>query len=248
MTCLEPNVDGVKCYQHIEHHHDLTAFVQEHAALIHKMAWHLKHKLPESVELDDLIQSGLIGLLDAKNTYLKEAGAAFTTYASLKVRCAMYECVRKNSGITRDISQHIKKISAAISRIENNQDGQVSSQAIAAEMGVSAQQYADMTREINAYKSISMHDVEGVEDVACEKSLNPLEVLADESEKGLIKSMLSELPKREQIILALYYTHQLNFKEIGEVMNLTEARISQIHAGLLSKLKRKLTNQHETLI
>lgn len=234
-------MEGVECYERIEHHDDLTGFIQTHASLIHKMAWHIKNRLPTQIELDDLIQSGLIGLLEAKNTFSDTAGASFTTYASLKVRCAMYEFVRKSSGITRDISQNIKKIAASVARIENQCEVGVSDQSIAAEMGISLKKYADMTREISAYKAISMQEPEIVDDVVSGDTLDPLQAVEEEDDRSIIQSVVSDLPKREQMILALYYNNQLNFKEIAHIMDLTEARISQIHATLLEKLKRKLS-------
>jgi RNA polymerase sigma factor for flagellar operon FliA len=242
----EDRVESIKCYEHIGHHVDLTAFVQEHATLVNKMAWHIKNRLPVYIELDDLIQSGLIGLLEAKRTFSEYAGASFTTFASLKVRFAMYEFVRKNSGITRDISQNIKKISESVAEIESQSAGVVSDQAVANKLGVSLKKYTDMMREISAYKSISMHEVVDVDELPCENTMNPLNMLEEDDEKLLIQSMLLELPEREQLILGLYYNNQLNFKEIGMVMDLSEARISQIHSTLLDKLRRKLTYLDES--
>lgn len=234
-------MQGIKCYEHIEHHDDLTGFVQEHASLINKIAWHIKGRLPVTIDMDDLIQSGLIGLLEAKKNFSAQEGASFTTYASLKIRCAIYEFVRKNSGITRDISQNIKKISAAVSRIKNTQDETVSDTAIAKEMGISLKKYADISSEIEAYKLVSTYEVASIEDIASDDLINPLLSVEIDDEKTLIQSVVSDLPKREQLILSLYYSEQLNFKEIGEIVALTEARVSQIHANVLSKLKRKLT-------
>jgi RNA polymerase sigma factor for flagellar operon FliA len=233
----------VECYEHIEHTDDLTAFVQAHAPLINKMAWHIKGRLPSHIELDDLIQSGLIGLLEAKASFSEEKGASFTTYASLKIRCAIYEFVRKQAGITRDISQNIKKISAATSRIENNEETLYSDKAIAHEMGVSLKKYADITREITAYQSINRQE-DVIDEIASDDTNNPLSILEVDSEKSWIKSTVSSLSHREQLILALYYNELLSFKEIAEITDLTEARISQIHSAILSKLKRKLTYQN----
>lgn len=241
-------MQGVTCYEHIEHHEDLTGFVQAHASLINKIAWHIKGRLPVHIELDDLIQSGLIGLLEAKSSFSEKGGASFMTYASLKVRCAIYEFVRKNSGITRDISQNIKKISAAVSRIENAEGVMLSDKTVANEMGVSLKKYADMNREITAYKSVSMQEIAAIEEIPCNETANPLQLLEAEHEKALISSMLNGLPHRDQLILSLYYTNQLNFKEIGKIMDLTEARISQIHSVTLSKLKCKLTNHNESAL
>lgn len=237
-------MNRVECYEHIEQTDDLTAFVEEHASLINKMAWHIKGRLPSHIEIDDLIQSGLIGLLEAKNSFAEEKGAAFTTYASLKIRCAMYEFVRRQVGITRDISQNIKKMSAAIARIDNKDDGLYSDTAVAAEMGVSLKKYQDITREITTYQSINRQE-DSIEEIAADDSNNPLNTLEIDSEKTWIKSVISSLSAREQLILALYYTEQLSLKEIAEITDLTEARISQIHSTLLSKLKHKLTYQNK---
>ena len=241
-------MQGVECYEHISHHDDLTGFVQEHASLINKLAWHIKGRLPQHIELDDLIQSGLIGLLEAKKSFSEKEGASFTTYASLKIRCAIYEFVRKNSGITRDISQNIKKISAAVSRLENRQDTTISNKEIADEMGVSQKKYADITSEITAYKLVSTYEVASIDNIACDNYVNPLFLIEADNEKSLIQSMVQDLPKRDQLILALYYNEQLNFKKIAEIIGLTEARISQIHSTVLSKLKRKIIYQEESTL
>lgn len=238
---------GVESYQRVEHHDDLTGFVQEHSPLIQKIARNLKNHLPQHIEFDDLLQSGLMGLLEAKGSFSEEAGASFVTYASLKIRCAMYEFVRKNSGITRDISQNIKKISEVVTRLDNEDDVHThSDSSIASELGVSLKKYADMTREISTYKSVSSHEVSTIDDIPDEDKANPLYCVEEDDEKSMIKSMLQCLPKREQIILALYYNEQMNLKEIADIMDLTEARISQIHTTCLAKLKQKLTYQYET--
>jgi RNA polymerase sigma factor FliA len=237
-------VNRVECYEHIEQTDDLTAFVEEHASLINKLAWHIKSRLPSHIEIDDLIQSGLIGLLEAKSSFAAEKGAAFTTYASLKIRCAMYEFVRRQAGITRDISQNIKKMSAAIARIENKDDGLYSDKAVAEEMGISLKKYSEITREITTYQSIHRQD-DSIEEIADDDTNNPLHAIEIDSEKSWIKSIISSFSSREQLILALYYNEQLSLKEIADITDLTEARISQIHSTLLSKLKHKLTYQNK---
>lgn len=234
-----------KGYESINAEDDLASFVTLHATLIHKLAKHIKARLPLSIELDDLIQSGLVGLLEARTSYSSDAGASFVTYASLKIRCAMYEFIRKNSGITRDISQNIKKISAAVSRLENEADIRVSDQTIANEMGIDMKKYNAMIREINAYQSVKVSDSGFLESIACDNTSNPLLSLEEEDEKASILSVLEALPQRDQIVLALHYTNTMNFKDIGEILDLTEARISQIHSSLLMKLKQRITHINE---
>ena len=236
---------GVDCYKQIVNPENLTEFVKEHSLLLYKISHSIKMKLPAHIELDDLLQSGLIGLLEAKNNFSAEAGATFTTYAYIKIRFAIYEFLRKHSGITRDISQNIKKISTAVAKIEHEGISPVSTRTIANEMGIPIEQYCEISREINAYNTMSFTDSEHLAEIPCEKTQNPLNFIENEDVKSLLKSIISTLPKREQLSLALYYNEQLNFKEIGEMVDLSEARISQIHSNLMIKLKQKITSIDE---
>lgn len=238
---------GIECYNSVGNQDDLTAFVLEHSPLIKKIASHMKCNLPAHIELDDLIQAGLIGLLEARNTFLASAGAAFETWASIKIRAAIIDELRKNTGITRDISQNIKHISKARSQIENDLEPRrvMSSRAIAEKMGVSEKRYAHMTAEINAWQSISLNDVDNIEQITSSQLTNPLDGLAAQDIQLSVKTVIASLTLREQQILALYYNEQLTFREIADMLALTEARISQLHSLSLVKIRKKYQHAYE---
>lgn len=233
---------GIDCYKQVEHDQDdLSSFVLNYAPLIRRIANHVKCRLPANVELDDLLQSGLIGLLEARNSFTDDAGAGFETYASIRIRGAIIDELRRNSGITRDISQNIKKIAQAKSILEN-QDGDaivISSKAVAEQIGISESKYSHMVSEINACQSVSMSDISAIENIACSFSPDPAIALEKDSIRLSVRELMNTLPKREQQILALYYNEQLNFREIADILDLTEARISQLHAQSLGKIKKR---------
>ncbi|WP_165474808.1 RNA polymerase sigma factor FliA [Legionella nagasakiensis] len=236
----------INSYLHVEQQTDMTDFVSQHAILIKKIALHIKATLPPHIELDDLLQSGLIGLLEAKANFSPEKGASFTTYAAIKIRGAIIDELRKNSGITRDIGQNMKRIAEAITKIENSMQHNhpiISAKMIAEEMGISLEKYEQMEAEINTYKSISTPDTELIEELPSTDFIDPSTLVENDDIRKLVKKMILMLPQREQIILALYYNEQLNFKEIASVLNLTEARISQLHQQCLIKIKKRC-NEH----
>lgn len=232
---------GLDYYQGREEKDDITCFVMNHSGLVKKIAHSLKAKLPSTVELDDLIQSGLIGLLDAKNTYLSSKGAAFETYAGIKIRGAMIDNFRKNSGMTRDLSQSIKKIARATSDLQNANPESVhpiSRKEIAQQMGLSLEKYDAMASDIHTYHAIhAYHDT--AEEISPSIRLEPLYQTEQDDTHAHLKQLISQFPKRDQQLLALYYNEQLTFKQIADVLSLTEARVSQLHRLLLEKIKRR---------
>jgi len=242
----EKKVTNIQFYQSNQQQDELTDLITEYAPLVKRIAEQIKHKCPPSVDLDDLIQSGIIGLLQAHQNYLEDKGASFKTYASLKIRYAVYEGLRNSSGVTRDIAQYTKQINATVNKIEQSDNSPLHG-IIAEHMGVSQKQYQKMTEEISAQKTISYDALnEEIESTSAD-SKNPFNNAANEELTTNMKSMLKALPKREQIILSLYYNDFLNFKEIGEILQLTEARVSQIHHQLLEKLKTRFKEMYTFL-
>jgi len=235
-------VEGVECYKQMANPMDLTNLVIIHSPLIRKIANHIRCKLPAHIELDDLLQAGLIGLIEAQKKFSPEKGASFETYAAIKIRAAIIDDLRINTGITRTISDNIKKISTAKVSLENqdhNNNKLISASRVAEEMGITFGKYSSIVAEIDAYKSISLGDITTVDDLPLDDFQNPSIQAENDEIKLAIKDVLSGLPKREQQILALYYNEQLNFKEIADILNLTEARISQLHLISLTKIKKK---------
>lgn len=232
-------LQGLECYKHIDKPDDMTAFVLQYGVLVKKIALHFKGRLPAHVEVEDLYQSGLIGLLDAQKSYKSDAGASFETYASLKIRGAIIDDLRRASGITRDMSQNMKKIAAANEQLAV-QGMRPLLQDVAALLGVSVERCSKMTQEIQAYQTVSMTDVEAVNDLACADTLSPEGELLEHEHQRSLKQILMQLPEREQILLSLYYNEELNFKDIAQVLSLTEARVCQLHRACMQKLKGRL--------
>lgn len=229
-------------YAQVEQQTDIANLVTQHAPLIKTIALRIKANLPAHVELDDLIQSGLIGLLEAHSSYAQNKGASFKTYATIKIRGAIIDELRKNSGITRDIGQNMKKIAAATAKLEHESSqeaARVTGKMVAKEMGISLEKLNQMSTEINAYQSLNWSDHEVIETVPDHDGADPFNLVAEHHQHDLINQMIQSLPEREQLILALYYNEQLGFKEIGHVLNLTEARISQLHQQIMMKLQQK---------
>ena len=242
-------MQGVECYKQMAEHVDLTSLVIKHSPLIKKIANHIRCRLPPHIELDDLMQAGLIGLIEAQKKFDAEKGASFETYAAIKIRAAIIDELRVNTGITRQISDNIKKISLAKATLESkyqNDKKMISAGSIAEEMGITFGKYSSMVAEIDAYKSMSLGDITTVDDMSFDERQNP-PILAEKDEiRGAIKTVLAGLPKREQQILALYYNEQLSFKEIADILNLTEARISQLHLLSLANIKKKFNYRYGT--
>lgn len=238
-------MQGADHYKQIQQEDEISLFVMQHADLVKRIARHLKSRLPIHIDLDDLIQSGLVGLLEARLRFSTEHNTSFETFASLRIRGAMIDGFRKNSGMTREISSHIKTISSARARLENNLNRdniRISHQDLADEIGVPIEKFQAMLDEINSHQSIHSDGASNLDDFVSEYNKNPLDELEWSDKIAALKTMINDLGRREQLILALYYNEQLTFKEIADLVELTEARVSQIHSTLLVKIKQKWIN------
>lgn len=242
----ERKVTGTQPYQSNQNQEDLSSLVSEYASLVKRIAEQIKRTIPQGLELDDLIQSGVIGLLEANYSYNTTHDASFKTYATMKIRYAIYESLRKHTGITREISQLIKQIEFSIVEIERK-NVRVTSLGVAETLGVSPEKYARITEEINAFKTISMEDLPGDQECSGPQSQNPIFHIAQDKRRVTVLEVLNNLPRRDQLILSLYYQEFLSFKEIGQILELSEARISQIHAQLLIKLKSRLSEIEDSI-
>lgn len=231
---------GAKLYQSNQNQDSLNDLVAQYAPLVKRLADQIKWRIPEGIEVDDLIQSGVIGLLEAKDKYNPDREASFKTYATLKIRYAMYEALRKHTGITRELSQAMKQIATAVGQLQQKDDD--STAKLTETLGISHQEYARVNEEINLLHARSFDEL--TDDELLPQSENdPFLRLADDQIKRQLKEVLLSLPQREQLVLALYYNEFLSFKEIGQILELTEARVSQIHSGLLRKLKSRLDEE-----
>lgn len=229
-----------------------ATLVERHAPLVKRIGVHLRGRLPDNIELDDLVQVGLMALLEAAKTYDSTKGASFETYASIRVRGAMLDEVRSNNWAPRSVYRTQRRITTAINAVENRTGAAAKAEDIAAELGVDVDEYFRMLATTATTRMFSIdHAESGMETdtfAALEDGDNPATELESVEFRQQIVAAIRKLPERECLLLSLYYDEELNFKEIGEVLGVSESRICQIHAQALAKVRAKVCGaaDHET--
>lgn len=220
------------------------ALVQEHAPLVKRIANHLRGRLPDSVELDDLIQVGLIALLDAARQYSPAKGASFETYAGIRVRGAMLDEVRSSDWTPRSVYRRQRELTAAIQAVENRTGKPAEAREIAQEMGISLEDYFRMVTAATGHRLFSLDQEANEGDALLQQIPDPdlepsLELESSEFRLALADA-IGCLPEREAMVMSLYYEEELNLKEIGEVLGVTESRVCQIHGQALARVRARV--------
>ncbi len=217
------------------------SLVREHAPLVKRIAHHLMARLPPSVQPDDLIQSGMIGLLEAATKYDPSKGASFETYAGIRIRGAMVDEIRKGDWVPRSVHRNARSVSAAMVKLEGRLGRDATDREVAEEMGVGLTQYFSILKDAAGSKLFSFEEIPmtGGEGIAS-KTPDPLDQIEKRDFQDCLAEAISGLPEREQLVLSLYYDDELNLKEIGEVLGVSESRVSQIHTQSALRLRSKL--------
>lgn len=217
--------------------------VNAHAILVKRIAYHLHTRLPHSVQFEDLIQAGMLGLLEAVRHYDDTKGASFETYASIRIKGHMLDEVRRNDWVPRSVYRNTRLLSEAIKTVENRLGREAKDIEIAAELKIDLEEYHAILKD-SAFTQLFGFDDLGIDDDSLkmenghknEPHLNALQ----EDTKQELSQILSTLPKKERLVLSLYYDHELNLKEIGDILGVSESRVSQIHTQATNRLKLKL--------
>jgi RNA polymerase sigma factor for flagellar operon FliA len=213
--------------------------VEHHAALVKRIAYHLAGRLPASVEVDDLIQAGMIGLLEAAAHYSSDRGASFETYAGIRIRGAMIDALRQLDWAPRSVHRKGREVAQAMRDIEKKEGRAGSDAEIAAVMGIALADYHTIVQDSAACQVSSLDDAAGVMDIAGNEP-DP----ARETESGALREALAEaiatLPERERLVMSLYYDEELNLKEIGAVLGVSESRTCQLHGQALVRLRSRM--------
>jgi RNA polymerase sigma factor for flagellar operon FliA len=220
------------------------ALVQEYAPLVKRIANHLRGRLPDGVDQDDLIQVGLIALLDAARQYSPAKGASFETYAGIRVRGAMLDEVRNTDWTPRSVYRRQRELTAAIQAVENRTGKPADAREIATELGVSLDEYFRLVTAAAAHRLFSL-DQEGDDgEMPVHQIEAPDTEPSSELESAEFRQALTEairaLPEREALVMSLYYEEELNLKEIGEVLGVTESRVCQIHGQALARVRARV--------
>jgi RNA polymerase sigma factor for flagellar operon FliA len=216
------------------------ALIRSHGDLVRRIAYHLCAKLPPSVEVDDLIQAGMIGLLEAANQFKTGRGATFETYAGIRIRGAMLDSLRRLDWTPRSVHRRAREVSDAIRDIESTTGAEAPPAAIAAKLGVSIDEYHQIVQDSTMSYVSSLEDIEGAD--PADEQVDPLRALVDSGFRVALATAIEGLPEREKLVMSLYYQDELNLKEIGLVLGVTESRVSQLHGQALARLKARLAD------
>lgn len=228
--------------------HDPSHSVQQFAPLVHKIAHHMQSRLPASVEVDDLIQAGMLGLLDALGRFEDGQGAQFETYASQRIRGAMLDELRHNDWLPRGVRKTQRDIERVLRRVEQRLGRSAAESEIASEMGVDVRQYQALLAEARGGQLVYYSDYDGdgeggdpyLDRHCADHSADPREQLADARFKAALIDAIDALPEREKMLMGLYYEQELNFREIAAVFGVTESRVCQLHSQSVARLRTRL--------
>lgn len=225
---------------------DPDQLVATNIDLVRRIAHHLAARLPASVQVEDLVQSGMIGLIEASRQYQAGQGATFATYAGIRIRGAMIDELRRADWTPRSVHRNTRRISASIQRVEAREGRAANDREIAAELDVSLDDYHAMLQDTAGSQVIGLDDVFG-EDMDADRllpgdSAEPDDEVEQEQFQGSLARSLASLPEKERLVLALYYDEELNLKEIGAVIGVTESRVSQIRSQALHRLRATMAD------
>jgi RNA polymerase sigma factor for flagellar operon FliA len=220
--------------------------VRRFAPLVKRTAYHLMARLPSSVQIDDLVQNGMIGLLDAIDRFEAGMGAQFETYAAQRIRGAMLDGLRENDWLPRSLRRELRRVERAINRLEQELGRPPSEDELAEAMGVSLAEYQKMLLDMRGRQIVSFEDLieENGEDFLerhfGDSANDPSRILEDKNMRKRLVQGIERLPEREKLMMALYYEQDLNLREVGEIMGITESRVSQLHSQAVARLRARL--------
>ncbi len=224
-------------------------FVDRYTKLVKRIAYHLVGRLPSHVLADDMVQAGMLGLLEAREKFDEGKGASFETYASIRIRGAMLDELRRGDWAPRSVHRAARDIAEAVRQIEHKTGRDAKDTEIADELGIPLQDYHKMLKDastvhVNGYEDGGISD-DNMDAGLFSKLWVPDESFANSRFRQALAEHIADLPERERMVISLYYQEELTLKEIGEVMSVTESRICQIHSQAVLRLKARLQDWKE---
>ena len=226
--------------------------VIEYAALVKLIADRLAARLPSNIEKEDLIESGIIGLIDAIDKYIPEKGVKFKSYAEIRIRGAMLDYLRSLDWIPRSIRDKARDIAKVFNEVEHRLKRNATEEEIANEMGISLKEYYQIINDAKVVSLISIDDILKDEKGGKQRKLSDIiidnsqknidDLVGNKKIKNILEGQIEKLPRKEMLVISLYYYDELTMKEIGIILNLTESRVSQLHSQAILRLKSKLKN------
>ena len=228
----------------IYNQHQKEDLVEQYAPMVKRIAYHLKSRLPAHIQLDDLIQSGMIGLLESARNYDVNQGASFETYSSIRIRGAMLDEMRKNDWTPRSVHRNSRRVAEVVRQIEFEKGREAKDVEIAAVLEVDLDEYNRILQDSCGHKILSFEEIGLGEESIVESIPNSqtgvLETVQRDDLSSIVADAIDGLPKRERMVMALYYVEELNLREIGAVIGVTESRVCQIHSQAVIRLQSRL--------
>jgi RNA polymerase sigma factor for flagellar operon FliA len=218
--------------------------VLKHGELVKRIAYHVVSRLPAHIEVDDLIQAGMIGLLNAAQNFSPTKGANFETYAGIRIRGAMLDEARRSNWTPRSTFRNAKQVSQAIRQIENRTGRDARALDIATALGVSLDEYHRMVESAASSRILSYEqlasDPERASMLPDAPEDGPETLLEEDQFREAVGQAIASLPERERLVLSLYYDQELNLREIGQVLEVSESRVCQIHGQAVLRIRARL--------
>ncbi len=222
-------------------------YAKQYAPLVRRIAHQMVAKLPANVEVDDLIQAGMIGLMDAVGRYEASQGTQFEVYAASRIRGAMLDELRASDWMPRSARKSQREIENAIHRVEQRLRRPAQESEIARELNISVAEYQELLSEARGAQLIYFDDLGGgdndedyLERHLPQTDSEPMRILGDKRFRLALVEAIENLPEREKLLMSMYYEQDLNLREIGAVMGVTESRVCQLHSQAVSRLRAKL--------
>lgn len=224
----------------------MTNLIERHVSLVKRIAYHLLARLPASVQLDDLTQSGMIGLIEAAKNFDGTKGASFETYAGIRIRGAMLDEIRKGDWVPRSVHKNARMVAQATAELEAELGREVKDVEVAEKLDITLNEYHDILNDVNSGRIIGIEDLGVDEDVLHSDDQvhafdSPFNHTQTEKFNLSLVEAIKSLPERDALVLSLYYNDEMNLKEIGLILEVSESRVSQIHGQAMVKLKAKIS-------
>jgi len=237
-------VNGHAMYAEVENLDEKDQIVR-HASLVKRIAYHLLNRLPPTVQIDDLIQAGMVGLLEAASNFEAEMGASFETFAGIRIRGSMIDEIRRSDWTPRSAHRKFRSVSEAIRKIENETGEDAKDADVALALGISLGEYHQILIDSSSARIYSIDTLEeNTQDAAMPSSpeSTPEEAFSRAEYQQQLAESIRQLPEEEQLVMSLYYDDELNFREIGEILDVTESRICQLHGQALLRVKARMSD------
>ncbi len=225
---------------------DKEQCLREYAPLVKRLAHQMMARLPYSVQIDDIMQAGMMGLLDAASRYDQFHGAQFETYATQRIRGAMLDELRSADWLPRRLRRDMRRIEAAISRLQQKLGKSPSETEIAEELELPLAEYQQLLQESRGAQLMYFEDMHGEDhDDFFERfefghDGDPMDLLEDQRFRDELAHAVAGLPERERMLMGMLYEQEMNLREIGEVLGVSESRVSQLHSQAVARLRSRI--------